>query len=245
MKVLILGHKGMLGHMVDKLLTSKGIEVEKIFVTKKNRWPSSNLKNDIKSFKGDYIINCLGSIPQRTDDFNVNYELPIWLEKNTTPKIIHPGTDCEINSDGYGISKKRARDFIINEGAHTKIIKGSFIGPEIDTQANLMQWFLSQTGEVNGYSECYWNGNTTLTWAKFCLHLMENWDSEDIETILEGERVSKYHLLLMLKEVYGKHDITINPINEPTMDKCLKGKIKTPKLIDQLKDMKYFYNINS
>ena len=49
----------------------------------------------------------------------------------------------------------------------------------------------------------------------------------------------------MLKEVYGKHDITINPINEPTMDKCLKGKIKTPKLIDQLKDMKYFYNINS
>jgi len=37
MKVLVLGHKGMLGHMVSKLLTSKGIEVEKIFITKKNR----------------------------------------------------------------------------------------------------------------------------------------------------------------------------------------------------------------
>ena len=27
MKVLVLGHKGMLGHMVSKLLSTKGIEV--------------------------------------------------------------------------------------------------------------------------------------------------------------------------------------------------------------------------
>ena len=245
MKVLVLGHKGMLGHMVSKLLTSKGIEVEKIFITKKNRWPSSNLKNDIKSFKGDYIINCIGAIHQRTNQFNINWELPQWLDKNTNCKIIHPGTDCEMDDDDYGNSKRIAAEWIKSSSKNTKIIKTSILGPELNTKASLMEWFLSQTGEVNGNSEYYWNGNTTLTWAKFCLHLMENWDSEDIETILEGERISKYHLLLMLKEVYGKHDITINPINEPTMDKCLKGKIKTPKLIDQLKDMKYFYNINS
>jgi hypothetical protein len=72
---------------------------------------------------------------------------------------------------------------------------------------------------------------------------MENWDNEDIETILEGERVSKYHLLLMLQEIYQRPDIIINPVNEPVMNKCLKGKIKTPRLLDQLMDMKYFCDI--
>ena len=54
MKVLILGHKGMLGHMVSKLLISKDIEV----VTTKCRWPASCFKRTLMEFDGDYIINC-------------------------------------------------------------------------------------------------------------------------------------------------------------------------------------------
>ena len=72
---------------------------------------------------------------------------------------------------------------------------------------------------------------------------MLNWESEDIETILEGERVSKYQLLLTLKEVYNKNDIIINSSNEPVIDKCLKGKIKTPNLKLQLIDLQYFNSI--
>jgi hypothetical protein len=71
---------------------------------------------------------------------------------------------------------------------------------------------------------------------------MLNWESEDIETILEGERVSKYQLLLTLKEVYNRPDIIINPVNEPVIDKCLVGKIKTPNLKLQLIDLQYFNN---
>ena len=72
---------------------------------------------------------------------------------------------------------------------------------------------------------------------------MANWDTQHIETILEGERVSKYQLLLTLKEVYGRYDININPVNEPVVDKCLKGNIKTPNLKSQLIDLQYFNNI--
>jgi dTDP-4-dehydrorhamnose reductase len=61
MKVLVLGHKGMLGHMVSKLLTSKNIEV----TTTECRWSTSCFKNTIKDFDGDYIINCIGAIHQR------------------------------------------------------------------------------------------------------------------------------------------------------------------------------------
>ena len=50
MKVLVLGHKGMLGHMVSKLLTSKDVEV----ITTKCRWSTSCFKDTIKNFDGDY-----------------------------------------------------------------------------------------------------------------------------------------------------------------------------------------------
>jgi dTDP-4-dehydrorhamnose reductase len=239
MKVLVLGHKGMLGHMVSKLLSTKGIEV---FNTE-CRWSTSCFKNIIKKFEGDYIINCIGAIPQKTNYFNINWKLPQWLDENANCKIIHPGTDCEMDDDDYGNSKRKISEWIKSSSKNTKIIKTSILGPELNSKVSLMEWFLSQTGEINGYSECYWNGNTTLTWAKFCLYLMENWDNEDIETILEGECISKYNLLLMLQEIYQRPDIIINPINEPVMDKCLKGKVKTPRLLDQLMDMKYFCDI--
>ena len=239
MKVLVLGHKGMLGHMVSKLLSTKGIEV----FTIECRWSTSCFKNIIKKFEGDYIINCIGAIPQKTNKFNINWKLPQWLDENANCKIIHPGTDCEIDDDSYGNSKRKSSEWIKSSSKNTKIIKTSILGPELNTKASLMEWFLSQTGEINGYSECYWNGNTTLTWAKFCLYLMENWDNEDTETVLEGECISKYHLLLMLQEIYQRPDIIINPVNEPVMNKCLKGKVKTPRLLDQLMDMKYFCDI--
>ena len=81
-----------------------------------------------------------------------------------------------------------------------------------------------------------------LTWAKFCLHLMYNWESEEVETILEGERVSKYQLLLTLKEVYNRHDIYVKPVDKPIINKCLEGNFKTSNLKSQLIDLQYFTN---
>ena len=71
MKVLVLGSNGMLGHMVTKYLKYKKIDVS-LFV---GRWPKD--KEFLSTWKGDYIINCIGAIPQRTKDFSVNWELPI------------------------------------------------------------------------------------------------------------------------------------------------------------------------
>lgn len=155
MKVLILGSKGMLGHMVHKYLKSLDVEVE----TYKGRWPENKLQ--ISEFRGDYIINCIGAIPQRRNIFDINYELPIWLDSNTSCKIIHPGTDCD-DDDDYGNSKKKATNFILTQGKNTKIIKTSILGPELQGGASLLEWFLSQEKEVNGYTKAIWNGNTTL-----------------------------------------------------------------------------------
>jgi len=138
--VLILGHKGMLGHMVSKLLIYKGVEV----ITLNDRWSGVGFKNTIKDFDGEYIINCVGAIHQKTKQFDINWELPQWLDENVNCKIIHPGTDCEMDNDNYGLSKKKASDFILKHGQNTKILKASIIGPELNSNFSLLEWFLSQ-----------------------------------------------------------------------------------------------------
>ena len=235
MKVLVLGHKGMLGHMVSKYLLDNDINVN--FVS--TRWPENQI--EIKNFDGDYIINCIGSIPQKTKIFSINYEIPIFLDLHSPCKVIHPGTDSK-KEDKYGISKKIAANYIYNLGKQTKVIKTSIIGPELRYKVNLLEWFLNQEGKVIGYTKSMWNGNTTLEWAKQCLFLMENWENQDIFSILENESISKYDLLNIIKEVFNKK-IEIIP-KEIGENRCLVGNIKTNNIKTQLLELKNFYYDN-
>ncbi len=238
MKVLVLGHKGMLGHMVSKYLKTKNINI----ITTDLRWPSNEFKNFIKDFDGDFIINCIGAIHQRTSIFDVNWELPIFLDFYSKCKIIHPGTDCEMDEDSYGISKRIARDFIVISSKKTKSIKTSILGPEINSKASLMEWFLSNEDDttVNGYSEYYWNGNTTLTWAKQCyLHIIE-WEYFSSETILSSSCISKKEVLESINDVFNRK-INIIGKDDVVFDKCLSGNIMTQHIKEQLKELKNFY----
>ena len=238
MRILILGHTGMLGHMVHKYLTSKSLNVE----TTNQRWPSQEFKEFVKEYDGDFIINCIGAIHQKTKNFDINWELPIFLDFYSKCKIIHPGTDCEMDDDDYGTSKRIAKDFIVNTSKNTKSIKTSIIGPELNGKASLMEWFLSNNDEstVNGYSKFYWNGNTTLTWSEFTYNVIKNWDKFEVETILASECISKKEILDSINVVFErKINITEKP--EISFNKCFDGGIITPHIKEQLLKLKDFY----
>ena len=233
MKVLVLGHKGMLGHMVVMYLQSKHIDV----MTINTRWPVS--QREMLSFDGNFIINCIGAIPQRTETFDINWQIPIWLDLHAPCRVIHPGTDCEMDDDEYGISKNVAGDFIRNLSKQTKSIKTSIIGPEVFGSASLMEWFLDQEGEVFGYTKAIWNGNTTLEWAKQCLQLMYNWDNALNENIISSAPISKFNLLNAIKDEFNK-DIDIKE-KELGSNKCLNGILYTGTIQEQLKELREFY----
>lgn len=237
-KILVLGANGMLGHMVKKYL-----EYDYIVNTVEHKWPSEEFKQAISNSDDDILINCIGAIPQKTKEFKINYELPIWLENNFGSNIIHPGTDCEMDNDDYGISKKRARDFIIDNQNKTKILKSSIIGPELNSKASLLEWFLSSENKVSGYTKAMWNGVTTLEWAKQCKLLIEHWHSYKVETILYSECISKYDLLSSIKSIFNK-DIKISKNNSYEADKCLTGDISTPSIKIQLFELLNFYYDN-
>lgn len=238
MRVVVLGHKGMLGNAVHKYLSNNGIDVE----TTNLRWPSLEFKQFMQQQNCEFVINCIGSIPQRKNNFDTNYELPIWLEKETNSKIIHPGTDCEIDDDEYGLSKRKAFEFIESNGHKTKIIKTSIIGHEIKSKASLLEWFLNQSGSVNGYVNHLWNGNTTLEWSKFCLKMILNWENFEKVNILSSDVISKYDLLSIIADVYGSTTKVEPYVHKDNVDyKCLSGKVPLPHIEQQLCELKEFY----
>lgn len=77
MKILVLGHNGMLGHMVIKYLSYLNIEFKII----KYRWPSINFKNKIIQptsdceFSGTLKCGCLyekNDVKDVTDDYGIS-----------------------------------------------------------------------------------------------------------------------------------------------------------------------------
>jgi len=247
--ILILGHRGMLGHMVNKFLSTKN---DCKIVTISSRWPNQLFKDEIIEFcyhsSGDFIINCIGAIHQKTNNFDVNIELPIWLNDNidsnlSNCKIIHPGTDCEMDNDNYGNSKRKAAEYILKNGCITKIIKTSIIGFEFNSKASLLEWFLSNENTVNGYTNVFWNGNTTLQWAKVCYEMMINWKIYDKLSVIATQKISKYDLLVIMKGVFKK-DIEILKDSSLSVDKCLIKTLtmKNEDIKRQLIEMKDFYS---
>jgi dTDP-4-dehydrorhamnose reductase len=232
MRILVLGHNGMLGNAVYSYL-KQFHEIE----TLSHRWPSTEFDNHIKNFNGDYIINCIGAIPQKTNNFTINTLLPIFLDINSQCPIIHPSTDCEIDDSIYGVSKRYATDWLSNYGKRTYIFKTSIIGIELNSADSLLCWFLKQN-KVYGYTDALWNGITTLEWVKQCNNLI-NGIVTDKFNIFCTECISKYELLNHFKDIF-KHDIEIEQISGIGKDKCLRG-IKLTNIKQQLIELKEFY----
>lgn len=260
-KVLVLGHNGMLGNAVNQYLHDKCI-VE----TNPYRWDSINFRNLLLSSDAKYVINCIGAIPQKkhVDKYylDVNYNLPIFLE-TTGKRIIHPSTDCEFYGDilypnkydknhvadaddGYGITKAKATKEIVNNFKNTKIIRTSIIGHEItEKKYSLLDWFLSveDGSTVNGYSNHYWNGITTLSWAEIAYNMINDWDRYDVLTQVGLDGLSKYELLKIFNDVYNK-TVIVNSFNtEKSVNKMLKSDFTfSDDIRESLIKLKQFYN---
>ena len=239
MKTLVLGHNGMLGHMVIKYLLSKDIPV----VTVNERWPFKHNNCSLFDFDGEYIINCIGAIPQKNTDFAVNYELPIWLDQNMDCKIINPGTDYGLDNNEYDSSKLKANDYILKRGKQTKTIRTAIIGPELKSKNGLFEWFMDSNGKVNGWTEAYWSGITTLQWAKECFSLMNNFYNSNLISTIATECITKYSLLNIIKEVFNK-DIIINKNPDFKVNRCLISDIKVKNIKQQFIELKKFYYDN-
>jgi dTDP-4-dehydrorhamnose reductase len=260
-RILVLGHKGMLGNAVVKYFQS--INKSYKVVTTETRWGEADFVTFLQKKEYDVIVNCIGGIPQKGvkehDLFFLNKELPLFLD-SLGKKVILPSTDCEFSGsipnnsfytktdtrdavDVYGKSKAEASFYLENNALHTKIIRTSILGHELYSNVSLLDWFLSnEGGEVFGFTDRFWNGITTLQWAKECEYIIHHFEEVPPLTQLGTKDCnSKYDLLNIIKDVYLKDIIIHKKESGKHENKCLLSDKMLPSIREQLEDLKLFY----
>jgi dTDP-4-dehydrorhamnose reductase len=129
-------------------------------------------------------------------------------------------SDMHDATDVYGKTKSLGESY----GDHVHHLRCSIIGPEKVNNLSLMGWFLSaeKGAKLKGYVNHFWNGITTLQFAKICLGIVKNnINLGHIQHIVPADIVSKSVLLRCLSEVY-RPDVEIQSKHVgPNVDRTL------------------------
>ncbi|MFC7371827.1 dTDP-4-dehydrorhamnose reductase family protein [Fictibacillus iocasae] len=246
MKLLVLGGRGMAGHVVtsflkknsphDVLYTSRDIDDTDGYYL--DAADLERVKEMIFSIKPDAVINCIGILNHFADQdpgraILINSYLPHYVASLLDTyggKFIHISTDCVFSGKkgDYSLSDEPdgtslyARTKILGEvkTAPHLTIRTSIIGPELKNGIGLLHWFLKQTGTIKGFTNVYWNGVTTLQLAKTILEAAER-DLSGIIQLSASGKLSKYELLALFQKTFNKQDVMIEKYSDERHDKSL------------------------
>ncbi len=201
---------------------------------------AGDLSELIDEIRPDWIINCIGVIKQKIqfdigesidNAFTVNSNFPKKLASaiaGTEVKVLQIATDCVFKgesgpynesslhdaTDAYGKSKSlgeiQAPEFMN--------LRVSIIGRERDSNYSLTDWFLtrSQGATVDGYINHFWNGITTLAFARIAEGIIQKEEfSAGTFHIVPNDEVSKFELLKMMRQHFKRGDLTVIPAEGP------------------------------
>jgi dTDP-4-dehydrorhamnose reductase len=203
---------------------------------------AENFDSFIKVFavvKPDVVINCIGVIkhlPEAKDSYisiNINAFLPHRLAKLCSvanARLVHISTDCVYDGvkgnyvetdlsnaeDLYGKSKYLGEVDYPN----AVTLRTSIIGHEFNSDISLLDWFLSQTSEVNGYINAIYTGLPTYELARVIeQYVLPNHDLHGLYHV-SSDKISKFDLLQIVAKHYAKV-IKINSFTGFTLDRSL------------------------
>lgn len=248
-RVLLLGSSGMAGQvlkveflkhrnifdLVDVARTTE-VTIPKIVldVTDWHRLRDIVIQGDF-----DFIVNCIGLLNNDAENnadqaILLNSYLPQYianLTKDTKTRVVHISTDCVFSGkkgnykendlkDGVGFyAQSKALGEICNSKDLT--IRTSIIGPDLNLNGlGLFNWFIKQSGSVNGYSNAFWSGVTTLELAKFILEIVHRKTPPvGLLHLTNNLRISKFNLLRLIHEVFELKGIEIIEYSNYKVDK--------------------------
>jgi dTDP-4-dehydrorhamnose reductase len=249
MKILIIGGQGMAGHMMTQYFMDK-TQYEVIYTSRDTNDKKSlyldvtnfkRVEETIEIIKPDIIINCVGILNDHATNnpllaFQVNSLLPHQLAKlvvRHNGKLIHISTDCVFSGlkgdytendlpDGTSVyAQSKQLGEIISDKHLT--IRTSIIGPELKKDGiGLFLWFMKQTGKIKGYQNVLWNGVTTLELAKATEEMIKQ-QITGLYQLGSSQKISKYSLLKLIKEVFGKNDVEIIQDHAIVLDRSIKN----------------------
>lgn len=247
MKFLVIGCNGMAGHIISLYLKEQGHNVTG-YARQSSKYVDTVI-GDASDFellkstvlKGNYdsVINCIGLLNQFAENDHaaavlLNGYLPHFLAKiteNTDTQIIHMSTDCVFSGKTGGYTEDSVPDgtlFYDKSKAVGELddeknitLRNSIVGPDIkESGIGLLNWFMKQSGPVNGFTGAIWTGQTTLQLAK-TMERAAKLRAHGLYNTVPDESINKYELLKLFNTYIRRNPIEINPMDKFVADKSL------------------------
>lgn len=187
------------------------------------------------------VVNCVGIVKQLADANDPLIALPInsllphrlaRLAQVAKARLVHLSTDCVFSgkkgnyqeSDVPDAEDLYGRSKLLGEVDYPNAItlRTSIIGHELLGNRSLIDWFLSQSGEVQGYSNAIFSGLPTVEIARIIQdHVIPNPSLHGLYH-LSSDPINKFDLLSLVAKIYGK-DIIIRPKEDYFIDRSLNS----------------------
>lgn len=267
MKLLVLGSNSVVGHMVGLYSMESGHDVLGYDDLPSPLFDSVSASlHDTKLLKeciedGDFnaVINCTAVVNELAEQNKaeasfVNVFIPHYLAEITSESntiVVHRSTDCIFSGKQghYRISDMPdsvsfyARTKAVGEIINSKdiTIRTSLVGPDLNPAGSgLFNWFLRQTGPINGFTGAIWTGLSTLEFAKEILTLLET-RAHGLLQCVPSESINKYDLLNLFAKVMRLKKQVI-PVEGVLVDKSLvryigEVQLETPSYANMMTQM--------
>lgn len=198
-----------------------------------------SLTRVLAAVQPDLVINCIGIIKQLPIakdpliSITINALLPHRLAllcKATGARLLHISTDCVFNGqkgsyteadssdadDLYGRSKFLGE---VND-PHCITLRTSIIGHELNSRYGLIEWFLAQQHQVQGFTQAIYSGFPTIEIARIIgQYVIPQPELSGLYQVSSAP-ISKYDLLQLVAQRYGK-TIIIEPATHIRLDRSL------------------------
>jgi dTDP-4-dehydrorhamnose reductase len=248
MKILVLGASGMAGHTIGLYFKEQGhivhgLSTEPVdFLDRFYICDATDkylLSAILSQGSFDCVINCIGILDQVAEKkkglaIYLNGYLPHFIAEqliHTNTKLVHLSTDSVFsgdkgiyieNSETDGKShydRTKALGEIIDDKNLT--LRNSIIGPDMKEQGiGMFNWFMKQTGNIEGLQRAKWTGVTTLTLAEAIEQAIKQ-NLTGLYNLVNNEFISKVNLLRLLNKHMKNDELEITASFAPAPDKSL------------------------
>lgn len=247
MKYLVLGGGGMAGHVLVLTLRAHGHDVDVVARSRQQFADAivldirntQELERVVAHGRYDIVVNCVGMLLEdshrRPDEaILVNAHLPqrmAWCLRDTSTRLMQISTDC-VFSGSQGPYAEDAqpdgprtydRTKTLGEISNDKdlTLRLSIIGPELPGKGSgLFGWFMRQTDELDGFTEAWWSGITTIELAK-AIEQLSHHEVTGLVHLAPTESITKYDLLMRLNQTFGR-GLSIRPVQSHSSDRRLR-----------------------
>lgn len=209
-----------------------------------------DIEKIINFFKPEVVLNCIGItkklINHSTEKlaYKINGEFPNRLSEiceNNSAKLILLSTDCIFSGKkgNYSENDKTDADDVYGRSKilgevlknNTLVIRKSTIGLELENKHGLIEWFISQRGEIKGFKKAIYSGITAIEFTRVIKNIILNHMNLNGIYNLSSSPISKYEILEYLKSQLNLSHIKIKA---DTSFKCDRS-LNMSKLYSEIK----------